>query len=216
MENDPKSEDYLDEETLKRLKKEGNKVSFDEMGKIIGARWKNIDPDRLQRFSELAAEDAERYKKEMKSYNSRQEAKMRSEAVKPPPAYSRPGMEKGGPPPPGMDPRAQGYYPEMGSAFANPAMGYSPYGMDFYGGMGMYGPYGGYPPPPAMGGSPESMARYAQENPYAQGMYQQPPMMGMPPQYGYPGPEQGYPPQGYPPMDQYGQPPYPQGGWGGQ
>jgi HMG (high mobility group) box len=169
--NDPDSEDYIDDAMYKRLKKEGNKVSFDEMGKIIGQRWKNIDPDRLAKYSEMASEDAERYKKEMKSYNSKQEAKMRSEAVKPPTSpyphggspssAARSRAEMAPPPgPPGMDPRHQGYPPEMPSAFGNPAMaggyGYG-YGMDYYGGMGMasmYGPYGGYPP---MGGSPEHM-----------------------------------------------------------
>ena len=160
---------------------------------LVSLGWKNIDPDRLAKYSELASEDAERYKKEMKSYNSRQEAKMRSEAVKPPSsggyshgspgrAGSRPEM---GPPPPGphgMDPRVHGPY-DMQSAFANPAMagGYG-YGMDYGYGMGasMYG-YGGYPP---MGGSPEQM--YAQGGMYQQQMYGQYPQMGY---------DQGY--QGY-------------------
>ena len=191
--NEPGTEDYIDEAMFKRLKKDGNKVSFDEMGKIIGQRWKNIDPDRLNKYSELASEDAERYKKEMKAYNTRQEAKMRSEAVKPP-ATAYPmtpnGSVRGRPDmagmPPGMDPRAApgGYPPDMSpSAYGNPAMaGYYGYGMD-YGGYGsMYGAYGGYPPPPASGGSPEQMRSYGGENPYA--MYQQP--MQYPQQMGYP------------------------------
>ena len=37
-ENDPKSEDYLNDEILGRLRKEGGKVSFEEMGKLIGQR----------------------------------------------------------------------------------------------------------------------------------------------------------------------------------
>ncbi|KAI2498630.1 high mobility group [Fragilaria crotonensis] len=84
VKNDKDSEDYIDDAMLARLKKEGGKVSFEEMGKLIGQRWKGIDPDRLSTYSEMAAEDTERYKKEMLSYNGRQEAKMRSEALKPP------------------------------------------------------------------------------------------------------------------------------------
>jgi len=161
--NDPESEDYLDEEAVGKLRKEGGRVSFEEMGKLIGQRWKNIDPDRLAKYSELASVDTERYKKEMTSYNGRQEAKMRSEALKPQPTFpGRADMSKAG----GMPDPSRGGYPDgMNSAFANPGMpgGYGYPGMDFTGyGMtmgGMYGPpYPGYP---AMGGQggPEGMGR---------------------------------------------------------
>jgi HMG (high mobility group) box len=193
VENDPSDPDFIDEAMFERLKKEGNKVSFDEMGKIIGQRWKNIDPDRLAKYSELASEDAERYKKEMKSYNSRQEAKMRSEAVKPPTTYATPGRASSSRPdigpsmvPPGIDPRQHAYPPEMGvqSAFGNPPMagGYG-YNMEYgYGGMAaMYAPYGAYP---AVAGSPEHMGAYgAGADPYGRGMYQQNMGMMSPGQY---------------------------------
>lgn len=148
VENKPGTDDYLNPEQLASLRKEGGKVSFEAMGKIIGQRWKNIHPDRLGKFSELAAEDTERYKKEMQTYNGRQEAKMRSEALKPPAAYPVGQPGKGGMAP-GYDMSAFGGQMQMQG-------GYNPYGgMEFGGypmGMGgMYGPYGGY------GGSPESM-----------------------------------------------------------
>jgi len=88
VKQDPEDDGYLDLETIGRLKKEDGKVSFEEMGKIVGQRWKNIDPDRLAKYSELASEDTERYKTEMQEYNGRQEAKMRSEALKPPVSYA--------------------------------------------------------------------------------------------------------------------------------
>lgn len=150
VENDPESEDYLSDELLGRLRKPGGKVSFEEMGKLIGQRWKKIDPDRLSKYSELASEDTERYKKEMQTYNGRQEAKMRSEALKPPSAF--PGM--------GKDMAANmGAYSEamqgMNPAFAQAGMaqGYPYGGMDFGYGMGMGGMYPyGYPGMPGAGG----------------------------------------------------------------
>lgn len=128
--------------------------------RIIGQRWKNIDPDRLAKYSELASEDTERYKTEMQAYNGRQEAKMRSEALKPPVSYGGPPPPGDGRGPPGYPPGpmmggpdpSRGGYPDPMAGFANPGMaaGYGPYGgMEFaagYGSMPMgYGmAYSGY------------------------------------------------------------------------
>ena len=127
---------------------------------------------------------------------------MRSEAVKPPQsAYaatptssssrSRPDLVGTPPGPPGgMDPRQQGYPPEMGmqSAFGSPMGGGYGYPMEYgYGGMMPMYSYGGYPP--MGGGSPEQMGAYASD-PYGRGMYQPPGSPMMPPgqyqQMGYP------------------------------
>eukprot|EP00980_Cylindrotheca_fusiformis_P028412 scaffold22599_cov139-Cylindrotheca_fusiformis.AAC.3 len=158
VQTDPEADDFLDEAAIGRLKKEGGKVSFEEMGKIIGQRWKNIDPDRLSTYSEMASEDTERYKTEMQAYNGRQEAKMRSEAMKAPVTYA-PSAVAGGPPgrgpdgyPADMSRAHPAMYPEQmgGMSAFNPGSGggYGPYGgMDYggYGGMGMgYGAMGGY------------------------------------------------------------------------
>lgn len=38
VDNDPESEDYVSDEQLAKLKKEGGKISFEFMGKLIGQR----------------------------------------------------------------------------------------------------------------------------------------------------------------------------------
>lgn len=95
VQSDPESEDYISKDHILKLKKDGGKISFEEMGKLIGTRWKNIDPDRLSKFSELATEDTERYKKEMVTYNNEQQAKARIEQEQPPypPGPTRAYME---------------------------------------------------------------------------------------------------------------------------
>lgn len=69
----------MDDEILKRLKKDGGKVSFEEMGKLIGQRWKVISAERKAHYDALAKADTERYKKEMEAYNGRRE-ELRNEA----------------------------------------------------------------------------------------------------------------------------------------
>lgn len=49
------------------------KVSFEEMGKIIGGRWKAMDSETLKRYTALALGDAGRYKHELKAWNEKKE-----------------------------------------------------------------------------------------------------------------------------------------------
>ncbi|KAL7578225.1 hypothetical protein ACA910_012648 [Epithemia clementina (nom. ined.)] len=165
--NEPDSEDYIDDKTLGRLRKEGGKVSFEEMGKLIGQRWKNLQPDRLTKYSELAAEDTDRYKKEMQGYNGRQEAKMRSEALKPQPGPSFQAQQESAKSPTNVarPPSVPSYEmpgPNSGYGAPPPMQAYAYPGMDYggYPGMSMgamYG-YGGYPGMGQQGAVPGGMA----------------------------------------------------------
>jgi len=58
---------------IKKLKKENGTVSFEEMGKIIGCRWKFVadTPNRAFHCMSLAKADKERYEKEKKAYDQK-------------------------------------------------------------------------------------------------------------------------------------------------
>lgn len=125
-------------------------------GKLIGQRWKALPPDRLTKFSELASEDTERYKKEMQAYNGRQEAKMRDEALKPNPQFDAQDI-KANPALMGGRPGVQGYdMSQMNPAFAAAqsgaaaSLGYGGYPMESFNYPGMAMPtsmynYSSYP-----------------------------------------------------------------------
>jgi len=227
VENDPESEDFINEELMGRLRKDGGKASFEEMGKLIGQRWKNIDPDRLSKYSELAAEDTERYKKDMQAYNGRQEAKMRSEALKPPAwnggeSESVPAGYRNGVPDAAARSLPPGYNDAMAASYANQAAaatmgGYAPNpyaGMGLssaYAMQGMYpSAYGGYgagamgPEAAAMRGA--AYGRQPGGGAAAQGMYAHQMMMGRAGGFSQAaGAAMGYEAQGYAPqVDPYG------------
>lgn len=65
----------LDDETLERLLTPDDKISFNEIGKLIGQNWKKVDPVRLAKYSELAKQDRRRYKQEMDAFNLRHHAR---------------------------------------------------------------------------------------------------------------------------------------------
>lgn len=63
----------VDDDEEKRLWTTGKKISFEEMGKLIGKRWKNIEGNQLEKYTSLASSDAERYQKELKVWNEKKE-----------------------------------------------------------------------------------------------------------------------------------------------
>mmetsp|Transcript_5126 Transcript_5126/g.10565 ORF Transcript_5126/g.10565 Transcript_5126/m.10565 type:complete len:290 (+) Transcript_5126:172-1041(+) len=225
--NDPDSDDFITEDKLKRLRKEGGKVSFEEMGKLIGSRWKNLEPDRLSKYSELAAEDTDRYKKEMEEYNGRVEEKMRNEAHKPPlgayPDHEGKGIprgaERGVMPPhyemPGAA-YAQGGMSMHGAPYGYPGMEYGGYPAAPYGyGGGYYGEMGhpGYHPvhPDMQGAPPPDYGRGGGGPPMYHPGYQGSMGYGPPPPPHYQG---QMPPEG--PPGPYGAGYGPGQGWGPQ
>jgi len=66
-------EPVVDAEEESRLWTGTKKVSFEEMGKLIGRRWKSMGSEEMKKYKTLAAGDAERYKKELKVWNEKKE-----------------------------------------------------------------------------------------------------------------------------------------------
>ena len=66
--NDPKSKNYVPEETVKTLMDDKGFVVFQVMAKVIGSHWKNVDEEERSRLRALAKEDLDRYNKEMQKY----------------------------------------------------------------------------------------------------------------------------------------------------
>ena len=52
-------------------RKSHGKLGFQEMAKIIGARWRTLDPASIAYYNDLAVLDKSRYKKELKEYQHR-------------------------------------------------------------------------------------------------------------------------------------------------
>lgn len=173
----------LDPAQTRELMTENGKVKFEEVGKLIGKRWKSLAEDsageeKVKRYSSLAATDAERYKKELREYNenkSKQEAAA-AEAYQQQQAQQAANMQP--------DDSKRG-----GRGGKNMI---SPYGSSYQGKRdpmiqephhpGEMNAYGNYPPPGyGNGGGPGSMyfSSYPSQGPSGPGSY--PPPSSMPP-----------------------------------
>lgn len=52
----------------KRKKAPHGKIGFESLAKTIGERWQKLEPERLEHYKELAAEDMKRYKEQMEVF----------------------------------------------------------------------------------------------------------------------------------------------------
>ena len=61
----------LTADLIEKLNKGNGKVSFEELGKLIGLRWRaiNSDPERVSYYASLAEADKGRYRTDMKAYD---------------------------------------------------------------------------------------------------------------------------------------------------
>jgi hypothetical protein len=66
----------LTPEELASLRLEHGKVNVQQVSRLVGQRWKNVSTEQLEHYNQLAAQDAERYKKEMEAYEQQQEQTM--------------------------------------------------------------------------------------------------------------------------------------------
>lgn len=64
---------------VRRGRKTHGKITFAELGKRIGAKWKNLDATARKGFESLAAVDKQRYKKEIDDWNRNRTAQEKLE-----------------------------------------------------------------------------------------------------------------------------------------
>ncbi|GAA5822806.1 hypothetical protein JCM5353_003530 [Sporobolomyces roseus] len=65
------------------VKEENPDVTFGEIGKLLGAKWKEADADDRAPFEEKAKEDKARYEKEKADYEASGDAPAKPEKKKP-------------------------------------------------------------------------------------------------------------------------------------
>ena len=60
----------LDKKPSAIKKDDEDKKSFEEVGRIVAQRWRNIEESERAKYTELAQADSARYKNEMKNFHN--------------------------------------------------------------------------------------------------------------------------------------------------
>uniref|UniRef100_A0A7S1Z6E2 HMG box domain-containing protein n=1 Tax=Ditylum brightwellii TaxID=49249 RepID=A0A7S1Z6E2_9STRA len=63
----------------KKQKVPHGKIGFENLAKLIGKRWQNLDPERVEHYKILADKDMKRYKDEMEVFLTKQESDIAKE-----------------------------------------------------------------------------------------------------------------------------------------
>jgi len=58
----------------KRKKRPHGKIGFENLAKVIGQRWQELKPEQVEYYKSKASEDMKRYKEQMETYLSKQNA----------------------------------------------------------------------------------------------------------------------------------------------
>ncbi|THG97109.1 hypothetical protein EW026_g4837 [Hermanssonia centrifuga] len=62
---------FFSQDWRERVKGENPDAGFGEIGKLLGARWKELDDEEKKPYMEQAARDKERAEKEKKDYDNK-------------------------------------------------------------------------------------------------------------------------------------------------
>jgi LysM repeat protein len=66
-----KDDDDDDDESSSSASDDTEPRSFEAMAKALGSRWRHLDPEKKQRFIDMASKDQQRYRREMEIYKEK-------------------------------------------------------------------------------------------------------------------------------------------------
>jgi len=66
---------FFSQDWRERIKTENPDAGFGEVGKLLGAKWKELDDDEKKPYVDLAANDKERAEREKAAYDNKEDHK---------------------------------------------------------------------------------------------------------------------------------------------